>query len=200
MINITRSIDNKLFIAKTENYLAEQAESLLELISRIEVKKLKNNFKTQIGFSIFTILEENDGIHVIAPDYKNNPFKDKTDDLTIHLWIQLEQGQLLKQIKLEGEMISFQDKIICAKGVLELDDIYLERNEDHEEGDSGWYIGPVNETISNEELEAYYTYQLLKIRPELIKTLSIPCGYMVVFNKDKIVAILDKNDIDIFKK
>ncbi|WP_297425750.1 hypothetical protein [Clostridium sp.] len=55
-------------------------------------------------------------------------------------------------------MISFRDKIICAKGVLEMDDIYLERSKDHEKGDSGWYIGPVNESIVNNELEAYYVY------------------------------------------
>ncbi|MCY6354801.1 immunity protein Imm33 domain-containing protein [Clostridium sp. ZS2-4] len=200
MINITKYIDNKLFIVKTESYLSEQAKSLLELVSRIEAEKLKNNSKIQIGWSIFTILEEHDGVHIVAPDYKKNPFKDMTEDLTIPLWIQLEQGQLLKKLNLHGEMISFQDKIIGAKGVLELDNIYLERNKEHEEGDSGWYIGPVNESSSSEELEGYYSYQLLKIRPSLIQVLAIPSGHMAVFDKDKIEAILDENDIDIFEK
>lgn len=200
MINITKYIDNKLFIVKIESYLSEQAKSLLQLISRIEVEKLKNNSKIQIGWSIFTILEEYDGIHIVAPDYKKNPFKDMTEDLTIPLWVQLEQGQFLKKLNLYGEMISFQDKIIGEKGILELDNIYLERNKEHEKGDSGWYIGSVNESSSSEELEVYYAYQLLKIRPSLIQVLAIPSGHMAVFNKDKIEAILDENDIDIFEK
>lgn len=116
------------------------------------------------------------------------------------MWVQLEQGILLNKLNLDGEMISFQDKIICTKGVLELDNIYIERNKQHEKGDSGWYIGPVDESIANNELEAYYAYQLIKIRPSIIQTLALPSGYITIFNKDKVVAILDDNDIDILKK
>lgn len=200
MINIQKNIDGKLFKVNSEEYLRDQAEALLQIIGNIESSKLKDKFKVQVGWSIFTIVEDNNGFNIVVPDYKTNPFSESTDDLTIPLWIQLEQSTLLNKLKLDGEMISFQDKIVCPKGVLSLDNIYLERNKEHEKGDSGWYIGPVDESIATDELEAYYAYQLLKIRPSIIKTLALPSGYMAVLEKDELKAVLDENDIDVLKK
>lgn len=199
MINIERNIGGKLFRVNSEEYLREQAEALLEIIGNIESSKLKDRFKVQVGWSIFTIVEDSAGFNIVAPDYSRNPFCESTDDLTISLWIQLEQGTLLNKLKLDGEMISFQDKIVCAKGVLSLDNIYLERSKEYEKGDSGWYIGPVDESIATDELESYYAYQLLKIRPAIIKTLVLPNGYMAVLDKDELKAVLDENDIDVLK-
>lgn len=51
----------------------------------------------------------------------------------------------------------------------------------------------------NDELEAYYAYQIIKIRPSIIQALTLPSGYMVVFNKDRLEAVLDYNDIDLLK-
>lgn len=200
MISIERNIGGKLFRVNSEEYLREQAEALLEIIGNIESSKLKDKFRVQVGWSIFTIVEGSEGFNVVAPDYSRNPFSESTDDLTISLWIQLEQGTLLNKLKLEGEMISFQDKIVCTKGVLSLDNIYLERSKEYEKGDSGWYIGPVDESIATDELEAYYAYQLLKIRPSIIKTLALPSGYMAVLDKDELKAVLDENDMDVLKK
>jgi hypothetical protein len=200
MISIERNIGGKLFRVNSEEYLREQAEALLEIIGNIESSKLKDKFKVQVGWSIFTIVEGSEGLNIVAPDYSRNPFSESTDDLTISLWIQLEQGTLLNKLKLDGEMISFQDKIVCTKGVLSLDNIYLERSKEHEKGDSGWYIGPVDESIATDELEAYYAYQLLKIRPSIIKTLALPSGYMAVLDKDELKAVLDENDMDVLKK
>ena len=200
MISIKRNIGGKLFRVNSEEYLREQAEALLDIIGNIESSKLRDEFKVQVGWSIFTIVEDSEGFNIVAPDYSRNPFSESTDDLTIALWIQLEQGTLLNKLKLDGEIISFQDKIVCTKGVLSLDNIYLERSKEHEKGDSGWYIGPVDESIATNELEAYYAYQLLKIRPSILKTLALPNGYMAVLDKDELKAVLDENDMDVLKK
>jgi len=199
MISVKKNIGDKLFKVNSEEYLREQAEALLEIIGNIKSSKLKDKFKVQVGWSIFTIVEDSDGFNIVAPDYSRNPFTESTDDLTISLWIQLEQSTLLNKLKLDGEMISFQDKIVCAKGVLSLDNIYLERSKEHEKGDSGWYIGPVDVSIATDELEAYYAYQLLNIRPSVIRTLALPSGYMAVLEKDELKAVLDENDIDVLK-
>lgn len=79
-----------------------------------------------------------------------------------------------------------------------VDSIYLQRSSNCEKGDSGWYIGPVNEEDNIEELEAFYAYQLLKIRPELIKVLASPFEYMIIFEKEEIQAVLNENDKDIW--
>lgn len=117
---------------------------MLDIIGNIELSKLKDKFKVQVGLAIFTIVEDSEGFDIVAPDYIRNPFSESTDDLTIFLWIQLEYGTFLNKLKLVGEMISFQDKIVCTKGVLSLDNIYLEGSKEHEKGDAGWHIGPMH--------------------------------------------------------
>ncbi|WP_460271487.1 immunity protein Imm33 domain-containing protein, partial [Clostridium sp. CTA-19] len=186
MMNIKKNIGGKLFKVTSEEYLSKQADAIIEVIGNIELNKLKDNFKVQVGWSIFKVVEDSEGFNIIAPDYNRNPFTESTDDLTISLWVQLEQSILLNKLNLDGEMISFQDKVVCSKGVLKLDKIYLERSKEHEKYDSGWYIGPVDETIATDELEAYYAYQLLKIRPSIIKTLALPSGYMAILEKDEL--------------
>ncbi|URZ18607.1 immunity protein Imm33 domain-containing protein [Clostridium felsineum] len=200
MITIKRNINGKLFKVTVEEYLKEQAQAFLDVIANIESSKIKDKFKIQIGWSIFTIVEDSDGFNIVSPDYSKNLFHESTNDLTIPLWIQLEQGILLNKLRLDGEQISFQDKVVCTKEVLSMDSIYMERASEREKGDSGWYIGPVDESITNDKLEAYYAYQLLKIRPAIIKTLALPSGYMAVFEKDELKAVLNEKDIDLLKK
>ncbi|KWU58976.1 hypothetical protein QCI77_27895 [Bacillus cereus group sp. MG9] len=201
MKTIVKNIGGKKIIATAEEHLSPQIEKLLYLLTKVEDNKLVDGFSIQVGWSIFVLSKREDGYHIIAPDYTKNPFKDTTDDLTIALWVQLEQVHCLRQLNIDGEMIKFSDKIVTAKNVLQLDEVYLQRARDCEKGDSGWYIGPVDETEETEgKLEAFYAYQLLKIRPSIIQVLALPYEYLVVFEKDKIKAILDDNDVDVWNE
>lgn len=199
MIQIKMNINNIGFIARVESYLKEQVTMLFNLIKNIELNEFRDNFNIQIGWNIFTLRKIEEGFIILAPDYNKNPTIDKTDDLTLALKIHMEQMQLLNKLNIEGEMISFQDKIVCSKGVLNLNDIYLERRDKCDERDSGWFIGAVNNTEESKELEAYYAYQILKIRPCILKVLTLPKEYIVVYDKDNLEAILNENDIDILK-
>ena len=73
----------------------------------------------------------------------------------------------------------------------------MQRTGDVEKGDSGWYIGPVEDN-DNPELYALYAYQLLKIKPEIIQVLALPYDFMVVFEGNEIKAVLNENDVDVF--
>lgn len=104
---------------------------------------------------------------------------------------------MFTSIKQEGQLIKFNDKIVIAKNVLQQEEVYLQRSSGCDEGDSGWYISPINEEVSG-ELEIIYAYQLLKMKPEIIQVLTLPYNYLVVFEKDKIKAILNEYDVDIW--
>lgn len=199
MKTIVKNIGGKNIIATAEEHLSPQIEKLLYLLTKVEDNKLVDGFSIQVGWSIFILSKRENEYHIIVPDYTKNPFKDTTEDLTLALWVQLEQVHCLRQLNIDGEMIKFSDKIVTAKNVLQLDEVYLQRARDCEKGDSGWYIGPVDETEEIEgELEAFYAYQLLKIRPSIIQVLTLPYEYLVIFEKDKIKAILDDNDVDVW--
>jgi len=202
MIQKSRIIGNRKFNVKCDKSVELQADWLLGLLEEIEKQNgyLKNGCKIQIGWTIITIKECNNEVTVLAPDYDTDPFVNMSDDLTISLLIQLSQNYCLNRLQLEGEAALFRDKIVVAKGSILSKSVYLERSKEVVAGDSGWYLGFVEESEQPQELEAYYVYQLLKLRPSLLQALALPRGYLVVFNGDEIEAVLNEEDVDIWQE
>lgn len=199
MKEFEKTIMGKNIIVTAEKELEPQIESLFVILEQVDRNNLIHGFSIQVGWSVYYLHERETGNFILtSPDYSRNPFEDITEDLTLALWVQLEQGHFLRKINVDGLSIKFSDKIILCKGVLKLEKIYLQRNGNVEKGDSGWYIGPVEEDNTT-ELYALYAYQLLKIKPEIIQVLALPNEYMVVFEGNKIKAVLNENDLDVFK-
>ena len=199
MKEFEKTIMGKNIIVTAEKELEPQIESLFVILEQVDRNNLIHGFSIQVGWSVYYLHERETGNFILtSPDYSRNPFEDITEDLTLALWVQLEQGHFLRKINVDGLSIKFSDKIILCKGVLKLEKIYLQRNGNVEKGDSGWYIGPVEEDNTT-ELYALYAYQLLKIKPEIIQVLALPNEYMVVFEGNKIKAVLNENNLDVFK-
>lgn len=158
MKRFEKEINGKLIVVNAEKELRPQIESLFLILENIDEEKLTDDFSIQIGWSIFYLIKKNDEYILQSPDYSKNPFKDITQDLTLALWVQLEQSHFLRKLNIEGETTKFSDKVIAAKNVLQQENIYLQRTSDVEKGDSGWYIGPVNDADDTDELEAFYAY------------------------------------------
>lgn len=190
---------DKTMIAAAEKELEPQMKNLFTILEQVDSNKLIDGFSFQVGWSVYYLNEkEPENFILTTPDYSKNPFEDITEDLTLALWVQLEQSHFLRKLSVEGLPIKLSDKIILTKGVLELEKIYLQRTGDVEKGDSGWYIGPVEDHHTT-ELYALYAYELLNIKPEIIQVLALPNDYMVVFDGNEIKAVLNENDEDIFK-
>ena len=199
MKKFIKNIGDKVVVVQAEHELKMQVQSLFRIFETIEREKWTDGFSIQIGWSNFIVSVKNEEYYILSPDYSGNPFEDYTEDLTLALWAQLEQVHFLRKLNINnGETVRFSDKVVVAKNILEVDSIYLQRSSDCEQGDSGWYIGAVNEEDDTEELEAFYAYQLLKIRPSLIQVLALPYEYMAVFEKDEVQAVLNENDEDVF--
>ena len=200
MKKFIKNIGDKTFIALADECFAMQVEGLFGFLNEVENDRLIDGFSIQVGWSIYFLDKREDGYHIIVHDYTRNPFEDMTDDLTISLWIVLNQVSFVKSLTIEGELMRFCDKIVAAKNVLELDHIYLERTKDCEKGDSGWYIGPINDEDDTEEYEAFYAYELLKLKPALIQVLTLPSGYLVIFEKDELKAVVNERNVNILDR
>ncbi|EEM83220.1 MULTISPECIES: immunity protein Imm33 domain-containing protein [Bacillus cereus group] len=114
----------------------------------------------------------------------------------------------MKQFTLQEQQLNLQEQedniaaareVGIAKNVLQQEGLYLQRSSGCDKGDSGWYIGPINEEVSG-ELETIYAYELLKMKPAIIQVLALPYNYLVVFEKDEIKSILNESDIDIWSE
>lgn len=201
MIQRTKLINGRKFIATcSKEYLSPQAEWLLALFEEIEAERgtLTHGMRIQAGWTMYTLVERDGAVEIVAPDYNSDPFSKITHDLSTSLSVQLAQNHILEIYGIEGEFCLFQDKIVVAKGVFTEEKVYLERSTCSDDrgtkGDSGWYLGPVKKNNENIELEAYYIYQLLNLRPSLLKALAVARGYLVVFEGEEIEAVLDENN------
>ena len=190
------------YSATAEVELQPQVLTLFQIIKEIPPQNIKDGFVIEAGFSLFTLFGTDNAYRIKVPDYTKDPFSDATDDLTVALWIQLEQSHLLRKYGIAGEPVRFDDKILIVKGALSEKNISLQRSGDCEKGDSGWCIRSIEDTDEHNDpsdYEAIYAYQLLKLCPAIIKVLPLPYEYIVVFEGEDIKAILNENDEDLIQ-
>lgn len=195
----SRVINNILVSFKCSEDLSSHAEFLFDIISGEQDNKniLIDNFKIQIGWTFYIFKENENEFMILSPDYKSNPFKDTTEDLTVSLFVQAQQFALIRKMNVECEEVSFQDTLMVLKQAINAELVYIERKEHTREKDSGWYLGLVNDEDNSHAIEDYqciYVFQLLKYKPQLLQLLFLPVGYLVVINGDTIEEVIDKDD------
>ena len=196
----SRQIGNRTFMVTCREFFAKQADFLLELLADVENESgpIQNGAKIQVGWTIFIVNERDGQMEVVAPDYDTNPFTDTNPDLSVSLYVQLAQNHCLQTLQIAGEAALFQDKIVVAKGALEQKRIYLQRGDHAGDGDSGWYLGPVEGEVDSDDLQSYYIFQLLKHRPSVLQVLALPPGYLAVFDGEQLEAVLDEHDENVW--
>lgn len=194
-----QQIGNYTVVANCPEIYGRQVTSLFEKFSELNRRgpALRDGTVIRFGWSDLKLSLQGNELIITEPDFGGNPFRDYLPQVTITLEVLTEQVDTLKRTGANGVAAGFRDKVIISKDCLKQEKIYLERTETDEEGDSGWYIGEVEAQPGDpkeKELEAIYLFQLYQIRPALMKVLSFPAGYLIVFNGDNIEAVLnDKN-------
>ena len=156
----------------------------------------------QIGFNFYKIKNVNNEFQIVTVNYKENPFKDFTEDLTLSLDIMKNQLLITKKTGLiSEEAISFQDTILVKKTALTSNNLYFEKQVKKQDNDSGWYMGNLDDKDKSNNPEDYTTiklYELLKICPMEISILNLPVGAMAIIKNNEIVGICDSNNKEVY--
>jgi hypothetical protein len=200
-MKIQRHIGQYTVALSCSEYLTEQAEFVLDVIAgaidRGEVV-LRDGLRVEVSWSVLTMRQTKDReLHICEPDFDADPFTRLRDDITATLSVIAAQNEFLRTVGTSAVPVRFDHKVVIAAGVLELDHVYLERSKDVPFGDSGWYIGPVDEEAG--KLNAIYVYQLLSARPEFMSVLALPPGHMVVFLRQAVESVVDERDREIWQ-
>ena len=197
----TKIIDGKNVNTYCDETLSVQAESILEMIGNTQKSKniLQDGYKIQIGWSMYFINLIDGELAITIPDYKKNPFKDTESDISLAVLVQMQQNDMLRQTNMEGEYVTFQDTMIILKDALDSSDLFFVREETEKAKDSGWYLGLLSDAENREsrpvsDYISVHTYQLLTIKPELLKLLFLPTGSMAIIKYDEITEILDADN------
>lgn len=201
------NIYDKTLTFKCSEAMHLQIESLAEFVKTLVAKKgsdvLRDGNRIQVGWSMLTVKERGPGAFVLLePDFSDDPFHGVRDNLACTLSVQTEQDDFTSRIGVSPIVTSFQDKVIYSKSCIREQRIYLERRRPRPT-DSGWFIGSDHVGAPHgqcEELATCYAYELLRLRPEVMKVLQLPPGYLVVFDGSEIEAVLAADDETVFSR
>ena len=91
---------------------------------------------------------------------------------------------------MKREPVLADDKVVIADFNGEVSGIFLDRCAAAGSGDSGWYIGIIDE-VKTEKNISIRIADLLQQYPELEEILTLPVGYLVVIESDAVRAIVD---------
>lgn len=195
-------INGNQFTVSADAALLPYAKLLFGAIKNIPESQIRDGYRMEIGFSLFTCRKAEDGYRIVAPHYTDDPLRNTTEDLTLALWILVQQARVLKKCAVDGVATRFDDKIVTAKGALDSTVVSLQRYDDLGQGASGWCVeavGEGGEPVPAEGYESLYAYELLQIRPALLQVLALPYHYLVVMDEEQIHAILNENDKNIWE-
>lgn len=183
-----------------------QAEWLLDLVKSLVQDSgdevLRDGYRFRVGWSMLTIMQRGIGSYVLLePDFADDPFHGVRDNLGCTLSVHAEQSDFSSMIGVDPTITSFQDKVIYSKSCVRARRIYLERRRPRAT-DSGWFIGINGADNPNheEELTACYAYELLWLRPEVMKVLQLPPGYLVAFDGVEIESVLAADNETVFSR
>jgi hypothetical protein len=210
----TLQTGNQTLLVNCDERMATMAQWLLNSVAELGAANggVRDGMTVEIGWAVLTLALEDDGaLHICEPNYGEDPFEGMVDDVTVTMYILAQQQEFAMQTGTveTARFPLFDETVVVWKGALEAPAIYLERGEPSEDEDggkdSGWYIGLADEdddeeekTISEDDYEGVYVYELLVQRPALMQVLGLPPGYAVVFDGDEIDGVYDEEGEDVW--
>ncbi len=195
----TTTVSDKKLTVKCDEKMTSQAELLLRTVKQIGESNggFNRDENIRIGWTVFTVKNNGDDLTLYEPDFFNDPVNGLNEDVTKSLTVLAQHNFVTEKLGVKETPVLYSDKVVYAKGVLDEEKIYLQRSE-VSKGDSGWYVGSVEDESSEPELEAVYVYQLLQRRPEIMSTLTLPEGYLAIFTGNHIDAIVNEENQNIW--
>ena len=207
MITFEAKINDRIVRMYSNYPLKNAVGAIFRTLTQIESEGNTDIFDSKFvlgfGWSFFYTSERKDKdgntFYVVETnDYKKNPFKDRTDDVTLALMAQNMQVEAVGMSQVKPEVTTFRDTILVLKEAMNATDVYMNRTEPSKNGDSGWYFGLLNDpNEENHKPEDYlklYSFELFKFRSEALRVLQLPVGTVAVFHDNDMTALVDGND------
>lgn len=192
------TLNGKKICFVCDERLQQEADFFAEILEQEDKTQgvLEDGKTICIGWSYYKVLQVEEKFHIQTVDLAGNPFQEVEEDLSLSLEIFGAQLKIIKETGMTPDHVTFQDVILIRKSAVHASGIYLQRSEPVSEEDSGWYMGALEDTESNdpEDYTRIYTYQLLSICKQALSVLSLPVGVIAVFQNGELVEIVDGDD------
>lgn len=198
MATIFLDIGSHTVRAHVDDRFERAGRSLLASVQALHAQGvlLHDGLRVRLGWSVLTLRAQADGALVAhEPDFLGDPLAGERASISLTCAILLRHNQFARRYGCAQEGLSFQDKIVLAKGALEHDTVVMARTAPKpEQLDSGWFISQPDEHAADAGYDAIPAYELLVRRPCLVDALTLPRGHMVVATRAAITTVVDALD------
>ena len=195
MATFTRTIRGSVIHISCEPALEPQAQELFDALARADAKEqLAAGSKVRVGWTTLTLAAQGAGLRVREPDYEKDPERGTLADLSGTLTVLSWQRDVLARVGAQAVFIDYLETVVVAEGALDEPQVQLLRGP----GDSGWSISHVDEDEEADALGSLRVCDLLHERPALLQAMTLPPGYLVVFDGDEIQSVDDPSGKDVW--
>ncbi len=194
-----RTIGDRVVHLSCEPAQGPQAQWVFDALERANAReKLAAGTKVRVGWTTLSLAAQGSGLQVREPDYEKDPERGTLADLTGTLTVLSWQRDVLARVGVEGVAVDFLERVVVEGGALDEPQVQLLRSKGASPGDSGWSIGQVDEDEEEDALESLRVCDLLHSRPALLQAMTLPPGYLVVFDGDEIQSVDDPSGKDVW--
>lgn len=184
----TKAITGHTISLSCDESVEAQGQALFRILE--QQNKLTPLFEQEactirIGWTYYYIEKQEIGEEYIVtcPDFRNDPTKERMEDITAAIMVQNMMMDTLVKIKRNNaHNIFFADSVTVSQAVVPGRDLCMQRMETKKKGDSGWTI--VLENPSEEDkakpMVNVLVCHLLKLNPALMGLLVLPAGAKVI--------------------
>lgn len=196
MYRAERILGSRRLVACCAPAQALAADALLRLLGELEScgPTLVDGARVPMGWCELAVVAEGDDLVLREPRFATDPFIEFADDISQTLAIVADQAAFAEQLGVARQPTAFDDVIAVAPGSLGVHRIFAERRA------SGWVVGTRDGTDEPpaDDWIHLHVFELLALRPALLRVLSLPLGYLVALEGDVIETVLDDHDATIF--
>lgn len=192
----SRNVAGQVLLLECSPILHGVAEDVLDVFASLseDGRVPRDGFRIRFGWSLFSLRRERRGLRVCEPRFAGDPLTESNSTIDITLSVLAEQLALLRAVGVEAQDVAFDQQIIFAGDALKASSVHALRTEPQSEEDSGWSVAPVpaaGEQVDADNLSVLRVHELVVRRPVLLQAMTLPVGYLVTANGDRLIRVID---------
>jgi hypothetical protein len=189
----TASVGGVIVALRCASRLEARAHALFAHLRKAQTRgtRIVDGATVTYGGSLLAFVRGTEGVlELREPDFDGDPFSSTRGDLTSTLTTVDTQLELLARASAPARTTMFWETLTVAGGALGMRRVYVERKKRlGGVRDSGWTIGPLDG--EDDKQETRFVHEIVSRRPALAAALAFPEGWLVVFDGDRVHAVLD---------
>jgi hypothetical protein len=169
------------------------AHRLLENLARVDADgpPLAPGSKIDYGWALLQIEAHGEDWLVCEPDFESEPMH-WLPSVDATLGVLEAQAEFVQRFGVAPQPTRADRTLWLMPDAATVPCVYLHRTPPDSPGDSGWYVGcDVDSGIPGQRATRVPAGRLLSRRPALVAALAMPLGYLLRFEGDELVEVID---------